>query len=117
VPGSTFTGNRKALAYYGTIQAATAARCTTAQVWEALREAALANAEWILGYPPGTGSGDPAVQAKAVANLQGITISDVNQLRAIAGWNHTAKANLNGADPAMAIDASMIGRPPNAVSG
>jgi hypothetical protein len=113
---AVYTGNRKALAYYGTIQAATAARCTTAQVWQALKDAALASAEWQLGYPPGSGANAPEVQARAVENLAGITIADVNELRSIAGWNHTAKGNLNRANPADVVDASMIGRPPNAVT-
>jgi hypothetical protein len=50
--------------------------------------------------------------AQAVALLSGITIQDVNQMRAIAGQNIAAARALAGAAPEMAIDSSMIGIPP-----
>jgi len=113
---SNYAGNRAALAYWGTIQAAAAARLTTAQVWQALQDAAFARAEWLEGLPPGGGVGNTNVAARAAQALKGVTIQDVNALRGIAGQCLRAKTLLNRARPEEAVTFDMIGIPPNSVT-
>jgi hypothetical protein len=110
-----FTGNRRALAYFGTIRGLTANRATTQEIWLGLKAAAMSQAEWLEGLPPGAGVYSPAARERARAMLHGVTISDVNALRGIAGQMLRAKQRLATARPEDVIDAGMIGRPPNAV--
>ena len=107
-----FSGTSKALGFYGSVLGAAWQGATTAEVWDSMRTAATATAAFLNGVSTATALGNPLVMAQAVALLSGITIQDVNQMRAIAGQNIAAARALAGAAPEMAIDSSMIGIPP-----
>lgn len=113
--GADYTGNPKARMYFGTIQGMTGQRASTAEVWAAVKASALAAAEWLEGCPPGSGAGVPAVQARAATALAGISVTDISQLRGIAGQMLRARQNLMDAPDDFPITAAMIGRPPNVV--
>ena len=106
-----FSGTSKALGFYGSVLGAAWQGATTAEVWDSMRTAATATAAFLNGVSTATALGNPLVMAQAVALLSGITIQDVNQMRAIAGQNIAAARALAGAAPEMAIDSSMIGIP------
>ena len=107
-----FSGTSKALGFYGSVLGAAWQGATTAEVWDSMRTAATATAAFLNGVSTATALGNPLVMAQAVALLSGITIQDVNQMRAIAGQNIAAARALARAAPEMAIDSSMIGIPP-----
>lgn len=90
-----FIGTPSNLRWFESIWSASQQGATTAEVWQALREAAEA-----------TGS-----------SLEGLTIQDVNEMRAMAGGLNAAMANLERADPGDVITSDMIGRFPSAITG
>ncbi len=112
-----YSGNPRALQFFGSILGAAFDGATTAEVWQAMRNAATQTAAAILGVPAGEGGNNPEVQAQAQELLSGVTIQDVNQMRASAGQIVSATNALAAANPEQAIDASMIGQAPNSVTG
>ena len=94
MPGP-YTGTPKALQYFGSILGAAFERASTADIWEGIQSLAGS-----LGQ-----------------DTSGITIFDVNQMRGIAGQMISSQQALLGANPTDAIDSSMIGIPPNTVTG
>ena len=112
-----YSGNPRGLAFFGSILGAAFGGATTSEVWQAMREAATNTAAAILGVPAGEGGNNPEVQAQAQQLLSGITIQDVNQMRASAGQIVSATRSLAAANPEQAIDSSMIGQSPNMVTG
>jgi len=112
-----YTGNPKGLFFYGSIQGAAAQGATTSAVWAAMQEAALNTAAALSGFIVGSAYPPIAVLNLAASFLQGITIKDVNQMRAIAGQNIRAAQALAAAPAEFAIDSSMIGIPPSLGTG
>lgn len=91
----SYTGGSQALQFFFTILGAAYDRATTAEVWAALNDASEAT-----GVP-----------------LTGITIQDINQLRASAGDIVRAAGTLANAPGEYAIDAGMIGNWPSTQTG
>jgi hypothetical protein len=111
MPGP-YTGTPKGLFFYGSVLGAAWQGATTAEVWDSMRTAATYTAAFINGISTAAALGNPLVMAQALALLSGVTIQDVNSMRAIAGQNIAASRALAGAAPEMAVDSSMIGIPP-----
>jgi len=80
------TGQRKLLAYWGTIQSAVSQRVSTADLWAAVRDAA--DAEGV--------------------SLKGSTAIDMGRLRSIAGSMRNAQEQLQQGRPDQVITGSMI---------
>lgn len=112
-----YQGDPSNLAWFQAIWSGSQQNMTTSEIWSSIREAATNQAAMLLGYDGPDPFDDPGVQARATELLSGLTIQDVNSMRATAGQLNAAMANLNSADPEMAVDASMIGVGPNAVTG
>jgi len=81
-------------------------------VWQSIQTAALNTASSLAGLSAAEGALDPDVLAKAQELTNGIGIQDVNQMRSIAGQNVSAFETLNSTSGEMAIDDTMIARPP-----
>lgn len=87
---SITTGARQLLGLWGSILSAGAQRLTTAALWSAVKEAATANGQV----------------------LQGVTIQDMNFVRSAANRVVNAQRAVAAADPAWAIDRTMIAQSP-----
>lgn len=79
-------GQIKALVYWGVIESAVTKRASTADLWDAIREAAAA-------------AGRPSV---------GVSASDISRLRGIAASQRNTAENLDRARPGDVITSSMI---------
>jgi hypothetical protein len=90
-----WTGPTGPLAWFGSILSSAFQRATTAQVWANLQEAA----------------------AQTGQLVEGLTIFDVNQMRAIAGGVVSATEALNRANPDFAITSEYIATPPVTATG
>ena len=106
-----------ALQWFQSIWSAATERMTTAGIWSAIRGAAESQAAYLLGTEVGIPETAAEVSVRAQELLSGLTIFDVNQMRASAGQMISAMGKLAAAADEQAIDASMIGIPPNALSG
>ncbi len=105
------------LQWFQSIWSAASEGMTTADVWSAIRGAAESQAAFLLGTEVGIPETAAEVSARAQELLSGLTIFDVNQMRAAAGQMVTAMGNLSAASIEEVIDESMIGRPLTAMTG
>lgn len=110
-------GAQKLLGFYGSILSAATLRLTTAEVWNAIRNAATNTAAWLEGVPASDAASNPEVEARASQLLSGIGGTDVSVLRGIAGQQQRAIEALRAASADQSIVADMIGRPPNSITG
>lgn len=112
-----YTGSPKALGFFGSILSSAFQGATTSEVWSNLKEAATNTAAGMLGVPQSLAQYGTAVSDLASQLLSGISVTDVSQLRGIAGQQIAAMGNLANADRTFAVDASMIGPTPNSITG
>jgi hypothetical protein len=107
-----YLGSDQALSFFQSVLSSAWDHATTSEVWAGIRSSALETASWILGVPSGITPVGPATQGLADELVQGVTIQDVNMMRAIAGQNVQAAKALAAASRETAISAEHIAVPP-----